>query len=116
MLSANATFRFVRSHDLSLTVNGFARTKSYQGPLDLPASGNLDLRLRYAFLGGNAILTLYCNAIFQTMMITPESHWAGQNMRSQYSCFRTVGLSFTYRFGGYKAKNREAVDTSRMKK
>ena len=116
MLSANATFRFVRSHDLSLTVNGFARTKSYQGPLDLPASGNLDLRLRYAFLGGNAILTLYCNDIFQTMMITPESHWAGQNMRSQYSCFRTVGLSFTYRFGGYKAKNREAVDTSRMKK
>ena len=116
MLSANATFRFVRSHDLSLTVNGFARTKSYQGPLDLPASGNLDLRLRYAFLGGNAILTLYCNDIFQTMMITPENHWAGQNMRSQYSCFRTVGLSFTYRFGGYKAKNREAVDTSRMKK
>ena len=65
---------------------------------------------------GNAILTLYCNDIFQTMMITPENHWAGQNMRSQYSCFRTVGLSFTYRFGGYKAKNREAVDTSRMKK
>ena len=29
MLSANATIRFVRSHDLSLTINGFARTKSY---------------------------------------------------------------------------------------
>ena len=116
MLSANATIRFVRSHDLSLTINGFARTKSYQGPLDLPASGNLDLSLRYAFLSGNAILTLYCNDLFQTMMITPKNHWAGQNLRSKYSCFRTVGLSFTYRFGGYKAKNREAVDTSRMKK
>ena len=116
MLSANATIRFVRSHDLSLTINGFARTKSYQGPLDLPASGNLDLSLRYAFLSGNAILTLYCNDLFQTMMITPECHWSGQNLRCKYSCFRTVGLSFTYRFGGYKAKNREAVDTSRMKK
>ena len=50
------------------------------------------------------------------MMITPKNHWAGQNLRSKYSCFRTVGLSFTYRFGGYKAKNHEAVDTSRMKK
>ena len=116
MLSANATFRFVRSHDLSLTLNGFARTKSYQGPLDLPASGNLDLSLRYACLSGNAILILYCNDLFQTMMITPENHWAGQDMRNRFSCFRTVGLSFTYRFGGYKAKKREAVDTSRMKK
>ena len=116
MLSANATIRFVRSHDLSLTINGFARTKSYQGPLDLPASGNLNLSLRYAFLSGNAILTLYCNDLFQTMMITPKNHWAGQNLRCKYSCFRTVGLSFTYRFGGYKAKNHEAVDTSRMKK
>ncbi|MGM9699510.1 MAG: hypothetical protein ACI3Y0_12855 [Prevotella sp.] len=32
----------------------------------------------------------------------------------KYSCYRTTGLTFTYRFGGYKAKNREAVDTSRM--
>ena len=116
MVSANATFRFVRSHDLSLTLNGFARTKAYQGPMDLPASGNLDINLRYAFCGGNAIVNLYCNDIFRTMMITPENHWAGQNMRSKYSCYPTTGLSFTYRFGGYKAKDHEAVDTSRMKK
>ena len=116
MVSANATFRFVRSHDLSLTLNGFARTKAYQGPMDLPASGNLDINLRYAFCGGNAIVNLYCNDIFRTMMITPENHWAGQNMRTKYSCYTTAGISFTYRFGGYKAKDREAVDTSRMKK
>ena len=116
MLSANATFRFVRSRDLSLSLNGFARTKAYQGPMDLPASGNLDLSLRYAFLSGNAVLTLYCNDIFRTMMITPENHWGGQNMRTKYSCYTTAGISFTYRFGGYKAKDREAVDTSRMKK
>lgn len=116
MVSANATFRFVRSHDLSLTLNGFARTKAYQGPMDLPASGNLDLNLRYAFCSGNAIVNLYCNDIFRTMMITPENHWGGQNMRTKYSCYTTAGISFTYRFGGYKAKDREAVDTSRMKK
>lgn len=73
MVSANATFRFVRSHDLSLTLNGFARTKAYQGPMDLPASGNLDINLRYAFCGGNAIVNLYCNDIFRTMMITPKT-------------------------------------------
>ena len=116
MVSANATFRFVQSHDLSFTLNGFARTLAYQGPLDLPASGNLNLNLRYAFCKGNAILNLYCNDLFRTMMITPENHWGGQYLRSKYSCYRTVGLSFTYRFGGYKAKNREAVDTARMKK
>ena len=116
MLTANATFRFVRSRDLSLSLNSFARTKSYQGPMDLPASGNLDVTLRYAFCGGNAVLTIYCNDIFRTMMITPENHWGGQYMRTEYSCYRTFGLSLTYRFGGYKAKDREAVDTSRMNK
>ena len=84
--------------------------------MDLPASGNLDLNLRYAFCSGNAIVNLYCNDIFRTMMITPENHWGGQNMRTKYSCYTTAGISLTYRFGGYKAKNREAVDTSRMKK
>ena len=29
--------------------------------------------------------------------------------------YRSVGLSFTWKFGGYKEKKREEVDTSRFK-
>lgn len=116
MLSANATLYFSQHRNFSLTLNGFARTKSYQATLDLPASGNLDINLRYAFAKGNAILNLYCNDIFQTMMITPECTWSGQQLRTEFSCYRTIGMSLTYRFGGYKSRNHKEVDMSRLKK
>lgn len=116
MLSAHATCRFSRRKDVSVSVSGFARTTSYQGTLDLPASGNLDVNLRYAFARGNVVLNVYCKDIFQTMMITPECHWGGQNLRTRFACYRTFGLSLAYKFGGYKAKHRQEVDMQRMKK
>lgn len=116
MCNGSSTFKLSRKRDLSLTLSGFVRTKAYQGTMDLPASGNLDINLRYAFSKGNAILNLYCNDIFETQMITPVCRWAGQDLKTTFSCFRTFGLSLTYRFGGYKAKQIKEVDMSRMKK
>ena len=49
------------------------------------------------------------------MATTPEIDYATQHLRMHYSCYQEVGLSFTYRFGGYKEKKREEVDTSRFK-
>lgn len=115
MATASSTFRMSRRRDLSVTLTGFARTKAYQGTMDLPPSGNLDISLRYAFAKGNAVVNLYCNDIFETSMIAPECRWAGQNVTTTFGCFRTVGVSFSYKFGGYKEKKRNEVDTSRMK-
>lgn len=101
--------------DLHLSIYGFVRSKAYQGLYDLPASGNVDIALRYAFAGKNCILSAWCNDIFETGGIDPYISYATQWVKNDYSYYRSVGLSFTWKFGGYKSKQREAVDTSRFK-
>ena len=101
--------------DLHLSINGFVRSKAYQGTYDLPASGNVDVALRYAFADKNCILSAWCKDIFETAGIDPYVRIARQWVTNDYSCYRSVGLSFTWKFGGYQEKRREAVDTSRFK-
>ena len=111
----NATFTLPAVPDLSLMLNGFCQAGAIQGIYDLPASGNLDLTLRYAFAKGNCILSAWCKDIFETQGIDPQIRYGRQWVTNDYSCFRSLGLSFTWKFGGYKEKKREGVDTSRFK-
>ena len=115
MFNLRNTFVLSSKPDVSMTVNGFYRTKAIQGNYDLPSSGTLDLGLRYQFAQKRATFRLYLNDAFQTTAIYPVVRIDDQNYRMHYSCFREFGLSFNYAFGGYKAKNRAAVDTSRFK-
>ncbi len=109
------SFTLSSKPDLMLTVGGMIHSKAIQGIYDLPASGNLDLSLRYRFLRKQATLRIYCNDVFETGGISPRIRYATQNVTNRYSKFREAGLSFSYAFGGYKAKEREEVDTSRFK-
>lgn len=109
------TFTLAKTPDLKLTVTGMARSKATQGIYDLPASGFVNAALRYGFAKGKAILNLYCNDIFETGQVKPRIRFATQNVTNDYSCFREFGVSLTYKFGGYKEKKREEVDTSRFK-
>lgn len=111
----NNTVTLSTRPDLRLTLNGFMRSKAHQGTYDLPASGNVDIALRYAFAGKNCILSAWCKDIFETAGIDPYIRLARQWVTNDYSCYRSVGLSFTWKFGGYQEKRREAVDTSRFK-
>lgn len=111
----SSTFTLSTRPDLRLTLSGFVHSKGIQATYDLPTSGNVDASLRYTFAREKAILNLYCNDIFETGQISPRIRFATQNVTNHYSCFREVGVSFTYKFGGYKEKKREAVDTSRFK-
>ena len=111
----NNTFTLSTRPDLKLTVTGFVHSKAIQGIYDLPTSGNVNAALRYCFAKGKAILNLYCNDIFETGQISPRIRFQTQNVTNHYSCFREFGVSFTYKFGGYKEKQREGVDTSRFK-
>lgn len=111
----NNTVTLSTRPDLRLTLNGFVRSKAHQGTYDLPASGNVDIALRYAFAGQNCILSAWCKDIFETAGIDPYIRLARQWVTNDYSCYRSVGLSFTWKFGGYQEKRREAVDTSRFK-
>ena len=111
----NNTVTLSTRPDLRLMLNGFVRSKAHQGTYDLPASGNVDIALRYAFAGKNCILSAWCKDIFETAGIDPYIRLARQWVTNDYSCYRSVGLSFTWKFGGYQEKRREAVDTSRFK-
>lgn len=111
----NNTFTLSTKPDLKLIVSGMVRSKAIQGIYDLPASGNVNAALRYSFAGGKALLTLRCNDIFETAQISPLIRFATQNVTNHYSSFREFGVSFTYKFGGYKEKKRSEVDMSRFK-
>ena len=111
----NNTFTLSRKPDLSLTVDGRLQGRAIQGIYDIPTCGNLSATLRYSFMNGNAILTAWCRDIFQTSMPCPQIRYDRQWVTNNYSSFRSVGLSVTWKFGGYKEKKREKVDTSRFK-
>lgn len=115
MALMNNTFTLSSKPDIKIIISGMVRSKAIQGIYDLPASGNVDVAIRYTFAKGKALLTLRTNDIFETKQISPRIHFATQNVTNNYSCFREFGVSFTYKFGGYKEKQREAVDTSRFK-
>lgn len=111
----NNTFTLSRRPDLRLTVDGRLQGRAIQGIYDIPTCGDLSATLRYTFLGGNAVLTAWCRDILQTSMPCPQIRYERQWVTNEYSSFRSVGLSFAWKFGGYKEKKREAVDTSRFK-
>ena len=115
MFNLRNTITFSKKPDISLSVNSYIRSKATQGTYDLPASGNLEFVLRYKFMNGRASLNLFALDVLQTTMISPRIDYAGQWIKNSYSCYRQLGISFKYTFGGYKEKKREAVDTSRFK-
>ena len=72
--------------------------------------------LRYTFAKGKAQLTLKCDDLFNTSTISTQVRYGLQNVKNHYMrTTRTFGISFNYKFGGYKEKKREEVDTSRFK-
>lgn len=116
VLTMNNTFILSTKPDLKLTLTGFYQNKMIQGTFDLPRSGNLNTALRYTFAKGKAQLTLKCDDIFNTSTISTRIRFGNQNVKNHYMrTTREFGVSFNYKFGGYKEKKREEIDTSRFK-
>lgn len=97
-----------------LNISGMAHSKAIQATYDLPGTASLNSSLQYKFGKDKFSLKLYCNDIFASSQINPYIRYANQNVDNKYSCYREVGLSFSYRFGGYKEKSFREVDTQRM--
>ena len=113
MASLRNNFTLVPEH-LYLNLDGMIRSKAHQAIYDLLASGNVDVGLKYIFWKKRATLHVFCNDIFETSGIDPVIRYGNQNMKMDFSCYRQVGVSLVYRFGGYKDKSKE-VDTARFK-
>lgn len=102
--------------DLKMNISGYVSTPSAtQGIYDLGASGNLSGAFTWTFQEDRARLILKADDIFNTRIPTASIDFKGQ--KSSLKAFqdtRLFSLSFVYRFGGYKEKERKEVDTSRF--
>ncbi len=107
------TFRLASNLQFELT--GAYITPNIQGPADLTKMWMVDAGLKWTFAKNNAELRLKGTDLFNTWSPNLKMHYANQNLNmNMLSDSRTVSLSFTYKFGGYKARERKEVDTSRF--
>ena len=111
----NNSFTISRKPYLILNVNGSYSTAAIQGLYDLPQSGNLDMSLTWRFLKEKANLTVGCYDVLETQGISPYMNCGKQIVYNHYPSYREFKLTFSYRFGAYKDKERKEVDTSRFR-
>lgn len=113
---ANVRTAVTLSPALSVNVNAFARTKTYQGLFDLPASGNLTVELVGRALRQHLTVKAYAANLLRTNAIQPEMNYRTQHYRMGYADYREWGLAATFNFGHYQERQHRQVDTSRLRK
>ena len=112
---ANSTFIVSRKPRLSVNLMVFYRTPTIQGIWDLESNWGINAGIRYSFLKNCAILSLQCNDLFETIYPKTKVRFESQYQDVNESAYRrSVTLSFTYKFKGYKNKQYKEVDTSRF--
>lgn len=102
--------------NLQMNVSGYVATPTaIQGIFDLGASGNLAGALTWTFAQDKAKLVLRGEDLLNTRTPVASVNFKGQKSRLEtFQDKRMVYLSFIYRFGEYKEKERKTVDTSRF--
>ena len=111
----NNSFTISRKPHLIMNVNGSYNTAAIQGLYDMPQSGNLDMSLTWRFLKEKANLTVGCYDVLETRGISPYMNYGKQVVYNHYPSYREFKLTFSYRFGAYKDKERKEVDTNRFR-
>ena len=116
MIGMNNTITLSSKPNILLNISGTYQNGSIQGIYDLSRSGSLDAALRWTSDNQRMTLTLKGRDLLDTDYIDPKIRFEGQNVSNHFiPTNRGVELSFSYRFGNYKEKQREDVDTSRFK-
>jgi len=110
------TFNLSTKPNLKLTIDGLYASGGIQGIYDLGSMYRIDAGLKYTFAKDKASLTLTAYDIFEsgyprTIAINEGNQWSRMEKLND---IHYVRLAFVYKFGGYKAKEHKAVDTSRL--
>lgn len=115
----NNTFTLSEARpNLKLDLNGYYITGAVQGIYDLGSVYNVSAGLKWLFAGDKGTILLKCDNIFRSNI--PKKIEINQD--NQYSRLtkiddtRCLTVSFIWKFGGYKSKNYDKVDTSRFGK
>ena len=115
----NNTFTLSQSRpNLKLDLNGYYITGAVQGIYDLGSVYNVSAGLKWQFANDKATVLLKCDNIFRSNLPKKvEINQANQYSRmTKIDDTRCVTVSFIWKFGGYKSKQHDKVDTSRFGK
>ena len=109
------TFHLSRKPAIDLEVNGFFQSAAIQGTFDIEPLGSADAAVKWTFDRSRATLSVRCNDLFDSGMPKTRVRYRGQwlDMGAQRYT-RTATIHFSYRFGGYKERKHQEVDTSRF--
>ena len=111
----NGTF-LIGKHWL-LNLDAYVHSPEIQGVIDIPTSGYINAALTWKPLKGDRLtVKAYCDDIFITSDNYLHDTFKGQYVINELHKGRAFGMSLTYRFGGYKTKKHDEVDTSRFGK
>ena len=107
-------FKLSAKPNISLNLSGTYTTPAIQGIMDLSDSYNISGGLTWSFDHDRAKLILKATDIFESRLPFVTIDYKGQKgTMDTFQDTRMVSLSFVYRFGGFKEKERKEVDNSR---
>lgn len=101
--------------NIKMDISAFYMNGHVQGVYDIHHMSNVNVGLKYTFLNNNAELMAQVQDIFKD-----SGAYTSINILNQYSTMNikvltpTLRVSFIYRFGNYKKKQTETIDTSRF--
>ena len=111
----NNTINISSKPNIKMEVNGRYTTKNIQGLMTLDPLWSVDAGVKWTFAGDKAELRLKGVDLFDSWAPDMSIHYANQNLsQKSKSDSRSISISFTYKLGGYKEKDRKDVDTSRF--
>lgn len=116
--STSNTFKLSNKPDLKLDIDAtYVAPGAIQGIYDLGRLYNITAGVKWTFAKQKGALSLHANDIFRTSIPTASinqgNQWSRLNKLNDERCIR---LSFSWKFGGFKAKKHESVNTSRFGK
>lgn len=114
-VSLNNDINISSKPDLKMNVSAYYTTPAIQGIFNLSHTSNVSSGITWTFDKQRAKLILKANDIFKTSLPLATIDFKGQKSTlKSYQDARVISLSFIYRFGGFKEKEKKEVDTSRF--
>ena len=113
------TFNLCDKPNLKMTIDGqYVTPGAIQGIYDLGSMYEISAGLKWTFLNDRASLTLkgddiFASSIPRTIKINRGNQWSRMRKLNDERCLK---LSFVWKFGGYKEREHDSIDTSRFGK
>ena len=113
------TFNLCDKPNLKMTIDGqYVTPGAIQGIYDLGSMYKISAGLKWTFLNDRASLTLkgddiFASSIPRTIKINQGNQWSRMRKLNDERCLK---LSFVWKFGGYKEREHDSIDTSRFGK